>query len=98
MDDIKIVFDERGNICNDNFPDLSGFAGLPQSKIDEKIKEDHLNTLRERRNVLIAETDWTQLPDVTQAIKDKYKDYRQSLRDITKTYKNLNEVIWPKLP
>ena len=47
---------------------------------------------------LLDLTDWTQLPDVTQAIKDKYKDYRQSLRDITKTYKNLNEVIWPKLP
>tara|TARA_R100000742_G_C4256494_1_gene74372 strand:- start:53 stop:349 length:297 start_codon:yes stop_codon:yes gene_type:complete len=98
MEDIKLVFDERGNICNDNFPDLSGFAGLPQDEIDEKIKEDQLNTLRQRRDMRIAETDWTQLPDVPQATKDKYKDYRQSLRDITNTYKNLNEVVWPELP
>ena len=32
------------------------------------------------------------------AIKTKYKGYRQQLRDITKTYKSLKDVVWPTEP
>ena len=47
MEDIKLVYDDKGNICNDNFPDISGWKDLSQPEIDVKIKEDALNPLRD---------------------------------------------------
>jgi len=40
------------------------------------------NVVRGKRNTLLAETDWTQIDDVPQATKDKYKSWRQELRDL----------------
>ena len=37
---------------------------------------------REDRNNLLAETDWTQMPDVPEATKTKWAAYRQELRDL----------------
>ena len=55
-----------------------------------------LNFLRAQRNQKLSETDWMANSDVT--MSDEMKAYRQSLRDITKTYKNLQEVVWPTKP
>tara|TARA_Y100000004_G_scaffold39382_1_gene42373 strand:- start:13211 stop:13510 length:300 start_codon:yes stop_codon:yes gene_type:complete len=43
------------------------------------IKEEEL---RAKRNTELMDTDWTQLPDVPDAIKNKYTTYRQQLRDL----------------
>jgi hypothetical protein len=50
---------------------------------------------RERRNVLLAGTDWTQLPDVPllTASKTAFATYRQALRDI-----DLFRPQWPTQP
>ena len=50
---------------------------------------DSLGQLRLVRNVLLAETDWMANSDVT--MSDKWKTYRQELRDITKTYKSMDD-------
>ena len=55
-----------------------------------------LNFLRAQRNQLLYETDWMANSDVT--MSDEWKKYRQDLRDITKTYKNQREVVWPTPP
>jgi hypothetical protein len=55
-------------------------------------------SVRHIRNVLLAESDWTQLPDVPDSIKSKWLLYRQELRDITNKYKTPIEVNWPKKP
>jgi hypothetical protein len=39
--------------------------------------------IRNQRNFLLLQSDWTQLPDVPQATKDLWATYRQALRDIT---------------
>jgi hypothetical protein len=55
--------------------------------IREMTSDELNNVAHERvkeRNRLLAETDWTQLPDVSQEISKKYLPYRQKLRDITK--------------
>ena len=52
--------------------------------------------LREQRNLLIAKTDWWASADLT--MTDAQKKYRQDLRDITKTYKSLDDVKWPTEP
>ena len=58
---------------------------------DEKTKlekAEPLRLLREARNKLLQETDWTALGDVT--MSDKMKTYRQELRDITKTFQSMS--------
>ena len=55
-----------------------------------------LNFLRAQRNQKLSETDWMANSDVT--MSDEWKTYRQALRDITKTYKNQREVVWPNPP
>lgn len=64
-------------------------AAVPTVKIDD---------LRRERNKLLEKTDWTQLPDVPQATRDAWSTYRQALRDITETYSNLEDVVWPTKP
>ena len=59
---------------------------------DEKTKlekAEPLRLLREARNKLLQETDWTALGDVT--MSDKMKTYRQELRDITKTFQSMSD-------
>jgi len=57
-----------------------------------------LNDLRLVRDAKLAETDWTQNRDITLSNDADWKTYRQSLRDITKTYKTLDTVKWPEKP
>tara|TARA_Y100001938_G_C7993282_1_gene380661 strand:- start:15 stop:308 length:294 start_codon:yes stop_codon:yes gene_type:complete len=51
--------------------------------------ERHLSELRTARNQLLAETDYLALSDVT--MSDAWKNYRQDLRDITKSFKSMND-------
>ena len=55
-----------------------------------------LKLLREERNLRIAETDWWASSDLTMSAERTA--YRQALRDITKTYSSLDEVVWPNKP
>ena len=48
-----------------------------------------MENLRAKRNRLLAETDFYALSDVS--LSDKMKTYRQELRDITKTFKSMND-------
>ena len=70
------------------------------SDINDKIAElnvsEPLAELRAERNSKLAETDFYALSDVT--MSDDMKTYRQALRDITKTYKSLEDVKWPEKP
>ena len=52
--------------------------------------------LRDERNRKLAETDFMANSDYP--ITDAWKTYRQALRDITNSYKNLSEVVWPTKP
>ena len=56
-------------------------------------------SLREQRNILLAETDWMGNSDVTRSTA--WKNYRQALRDITKTTPaddQLSNITWPTKP
>jgi len=53
---------------------------------------------REKRDFLIAQTDWTQNPDVPATVKEKYIGYRQALRDITSQAGFPDSIDWPLLP
>jgi hypothetical protein len=54
--------------------------------------------IRQKRNTLLASSDWTQAADVPQAIKDAWATYRQALRDVPQQAGFPANVTWPTKP
>jgi len=62
-----------------------------------------LAKLRLKRDVLLYESDWTQMSDspLTDAKKTEWATYRQSLRDAPVTnasITNIDDAVWPTKP
>ncbi len=53
---------------------------------------------RRHRDALLADTDWTQLPDVPEATRNAYTAYRQALRDVPAQEGFPNDIVWPVAP
>lgn len=55
--------------------------------------------VRQQRNTLLSETDWTQLNDapLTDEEKEKYRTYRQALRDIPQQESFPEDITWPTI-
>jgi hypothetical protein len=67
-----------------------------EPKTEQELKERVSNewtVIRQQRNRLLTESDWTQLAD-SPADKDKWAVYRQELRDIT-IQEDPFSIIWP---
>ena len=72
--------------------------------------EHGLFELRMERDRLLAESDWTQMPDspLTDSQKTSWATYRQALRDMTGTYSTVpltdkghmdeSQITWPTKP
>ena len=67
-----------------------------QSEIDYRL-ENQWFIIRETRNELLTECDWTQLSDIPTETKSIWSEYRQSLRDITSQTNPFN-ITWPVKP
>ncbi len=71
-----------------------------QDVIFESQKLDRaLERLREKRNRLLAKTDWMANSDVT--MSSEMATYRQELRNLTNgltTVEQVDDVIWPTKP
>ena len=79
------------------------------AKLNELNNAEPFKLLREERNKLISETDWTQLKDIDLDIirERNWKNYRQALRDLpAKSNPKLDDyggldmksVVWPDKP
>jgi len=79
------------------------------TKISELKNAEPFRLLREERNKLIAETDWTQLKDIDLDIirERNWKNYRQALRDLPEKSNpklddygrlDMSSVNWPTKP
>lgn len=53
--------------------------------------------VRRQRDALLAQSDWTQLPDVPLATKEAWAVYRQQLRDVT-GQPDPFAIVWPQAP
>lgn len=53
--------------------------------------------IKSKRNNLLALSDYTQMADWP-GDKTSWATYRQALRDLTQTYTNAADVIWPIAP
>ena len=70
--------------------------GTVKIKLADLNDKEPIKLLREERNRLIAETDWWASSDLEMSLARA--TYRQQLRDITKTYTSLDDVVWPDKP
>ena len=67
-------------------------------EIEAETEAQWMN-VRSRRNILLQESDWTQLPDVdlSDELKQEWLDYRRDLRNITNHPDPFN-LPWPTEP
>lgn len=68
------------------------FSELKKYTLDEKWA-----AIRDKRDKLLANCDWTQIDDSPKKAMQEWLDYRQALRDITKQADPFN-IIWPVKP
>jgi hypothetical protein len=81
--------------------DLAAEQAAEDARIAAKLAwTNSWERIREERNGLLYKYDWTQLPDVrlTTIQVDKWKVYREALRDITDDFATVKDVVWPKPP
>ena len=74
-------------------PDANGYPRAVDAP-DDRLASNW----RGKRDALLAETDWTQMPDVPAETREKYGTYRQALRDITKQKGFPRTVKLPEVP
>lgn len=98
------ILDNDGNVVNRIVADLdfveTVYPGLYRQIPRELTSEyyDECRKIRNRRNGLLADCDWTQAKDIPDAISTLWAPYRQALRDITEQAGFPFEVQWPELP
>ena len=73
-----------------------------KTNVVELTAEEKLTALRIERNKLLNSSDWVVIKEREEGGSVSnfadWKKYRQELRDITKTYKSLEDVKWPTAP
>lgn len=76
---------------------LKGYAS---KKTEEQKLTELATTIRSKRNLLLAETDYLLMPDyqISEEYLKKVKEYRQQLRDITKQDEFPKNVTFPNFP
>jgi hypothetical protein len=103
-DDPAPTFDEATENCNQTNPTLVNnewvmtWEVTPASveEIAERLERKSLE-VRQQRNQLLSDCDWTQLPDAP-VETTSWVTYRQALRDITVQAGFPHNVIWPEEP
>lgn len=95
---------EEWALTGDKYSGLDWYSNTPKpteselEKAWEEIKDNVAwKPTRDKRNQLLAESDWTQTLDAP-VDKQAWSEYRQELRDITKNFSNFEDVIWPLKP
>ena len=69
-------------------------------ELTEKGSEIAEKKTRNERNMLLTQTDWTQLPDspLSEEVKAAVQEYRQQLRDLPASITDLRTFEWPANP
>lgn len=75
-------------------------APIEPPPLTEPTQEEKEQAIRNERNLRLAYTDWTQLPDapLTAEQKAAYAEYRQALRDVPEQAGFPDAIEWPEEP
>lgn len=84
--------------CPDNCQVGSEYRDDTIIPISGPTDAERLEQLRMQRNKKLRNSDWTQNRDVVLSNDAEWTTYRQALRDITNTYQNVDDVVWPVEP
>jgi len=107
---LKINPSAKASVLDDDINQITWLEGTtPISKADIQAQlpivelDMAMETLRAKRNKLLADTDYTQLPDVgfNAAERNAYMIYRQALRDMTnniETAEQAKSIVFPSKP
>ena len=72
------------------------------SDLDEQTAQEILlklaGDIRRNRDQLLQQCDWTQGKDISDEVSNKWKQYRQELRDITIQEGFPTNIVWPDRP
>lgn len=90
-------------ITDTEISDLNGWTyikGYAPKKTEEQKLNELATTIRSKRNLLLAETDYFLMPDypISEEYLEKVKEYRQQLRDLTKQENFPKNVVFPDFP
>ena len=90
-------------ISDTEVSDLNGWTylkGYAPKKSEEQKLNELATTIRTKRNLLLAETDYLLMPDypISEEYLKKVKEYRQQLRDITNQDEFPKNVTFPDFP
>jgi len=93
------VVDEVGEYDPLTHRKLLRRSGEVLAYVLEEKEADWASINRGKRNKLLKDSDWTQLPDVPLATKEAWATYRQALRDLTDhvNFPNLSADDWPQV-
>ncbi len=98
---------EAIEITEDQWQDLLNNQGSRKFDADtgevvdgQKIYKKTWDSIKLRRNALLLESDWTQVPDspLTAEVKEDWALYRQALRDLTDDFASPDDVVFPDKP
>lgn len=95
--------DEQGNpIFEEEIVITHLFSLDPNKNSIEQTKQEQraMSDLRQKRDVLLCESDFSQLVDapLTEPKKEEYRQYRQALRDLPSTVVDVLNPIFPSKP
>lgn len=71
--------------------------GFPVA-IDPPVVAPTWDSIRTQRNSLLSNSDWTQLNDISEEVKQTWAAYRKQLRDLPQTFNSPEAVVWPTAP
>mgnify|MGYP003949515453 CR=1 FL=1 len=96
MENPPETFGHSGSWDTITFPE-DGYEKPPKELFEERFKQNYRNEgfriLREERNKLLNETDWTDQYNI-----EEWEVYRQILRDIPTNIEDPETPIWPEPP
>ncbi len=88
-------------------PDRDGLEKIVQDNTatwlayaKQQEAEKQAQVIRDKRDKLLSDTDWTQTDDapLTDADRESMRQYRQALRDITSQTGFPQTIVWPEKP
>lgn len=100
------LLDDDGNVVNgyvEGFYQAGSYKVVDNNVIPYQAPIDCVIWVREQRNILLKNSDWTQNNDspLSESKKSEWAIYRQTLRDLPAQYNEndeINNVVFPNKP
>jgi|694.fasta_scaffold12732_9 hypothetical protein len=94
----KVIIESTYELTETEWIEYQQVRDMTSDEINQFV-EMEWQLIRSKRNILLLECDWTQLPDVSleESKIVQWKEYRQKLRDITNVA-DPKLVVWPQIP